>query len=197
VGMLATLVLVALALSTWIGAETAIQRFSLLQASDVSLSRRISMARGAFHVFLDHPITGTGLGTLVDVYPRYETIYDGKLVDHAHNDYVELLADAGLLGGISGVSFLVLLYQRSRRNLTTRQSRFSRGLHAGGIVAVSGLLFHSFFDFNLHVPSNALLFLLQAYLASSDPLPFEGPSSGYRESARVRSLGRMAETHVP
>ena len=38
-------------------------------------------------------------------------------------------------------------------------------------MAVSGLLLHSFVDFNLQIPANALLFLLQAYLVTAPPLP--------------------------
>ncbi len=34
-------------------------------------------------------VAGTGLGTLEDVFPRYETLYDGTIVTHTHNDYVE------------------------------------------------------------------------------------------------------------
>ncbi len=56
------------------------------------------MVRGAAHMFFDHPIVGTGVGSLVAVYPRYETFYDGKIVDHVHNDYMELLAETGILG---------------------------------------------------------------------------------------------------
>ena len=167
--------LAAFALVAWVGAERAIQRFSILQSKDPSLSRRVSMSWGALHIFLDHPIAGSGLGTLVSVYPFYETIYDGKLVDHVHNDYTELLADEGLLGGLCGIAFLWLLYREARKNFETPQSHFSRAIHAGSIVAVSGLLLHSFVDFNLHIPSNALLFLLQAYFATSAPLASEVP----------------------
>ena len=159
--------LVALAFVAWVGAAKAVQRFSALNARDVSFSRRISMARGAARIFLDHPLKGCGLGTLVDVYPRYETVYDGRLVDHIHNDYMEGLAETGILGGLCGFFFLWNLYRESRRNFWAEQSHLSRALHAGAIAAIAGLLLHSFVDFNLHIPANALLFLLQAFVATS------------------------------
>jgi O-antigen ligase len=165
------LALIALALVAWVGAGTAIQRFSVLNRHDVSLGRRISMARGAAHIFLDDPLKGCGLGTLVDVYPRYETAYDGRLVDHVHNDYMEGLAETGLLGGLCGVFFLWEFYRESRKAFEARQSHLSLALHAAGIAAVAGLLFHSLVDFNLHIPANALLFLLQVFIATSPPLP--------------------------
>ncbi len=161
----------ALALISWLGTGTTLERFSAMRSGDVSLARRVSMARGGLHIFFDHPIKGCGLGALVDVYPRYETVYDARLVDHVHNDYVEALAETGILGGLCGAAFLWLLYRDARRNFAAEQGHLSRALHAGAIVAVSGLLLHSFVDFNLHIPANATLFLVQAYVATSPPLP--------------------------
>jgi O-antigen ligase len=179
--------LAAMALIVWLGAGKAIERFSELRSGEVSLARRITMFQGAVHIFLDHPAKGCGLGTLVSVYPRYETLYDGKLVDHVHNDYVETLAETGLLGGLSGAAFLFLLFREGRKSFEADQGHFSRGLHAAGIVALSGLLLHSLFDFNLHIPSNALFFLVQAYLATSPPLPTEANRLTHRGRTSMRT----------
>jgi O-antigen ligase len=168
--------LVALAMVAWVGASTAIERFSALKSPEVPLGRRISMARGAAHIFLDHPIIGCGVGTLVDVFPRYETAYDGKLVDHVHNDYMETLAETGLLGGLCGAIFLWLLYREARKSFEAEQGHFSRALHAGAITAASGLLLHSLVDFNLQIPANMMLFLLQACLATSPPVNSNSPT---------------------
>jgi O-antigen ligase len=176
--------LAALALIVWIGASKAIERFSTLPTTDISLLRRVTMVRAASQIFRHHPILGSGLGTLVVVYPRYETVYDGRVVQHVHNDYMELLAESGLSGGLCGLAFLVLLYRQARKNFEAEQGHFSRGLHAGAIVALSGLLLHTFVDFNLQVPSNALLFLLQAQLATCDPLPSEAMAESFRTPSR-------------
>jgi O-antigen ligase len=168
---LGVVALLALVLVSWIGAGRTIERFSNLNAHDVSLARRASMSLGAVHIFLDHPIRGCGLGTLVSVYPRYETAYDGRVVDHVHNDYAEALAETGSLGGLCGLAFLWLLFREGKRNFMAEQGPLSRAFHAGAIAAVSGLLLHSFVDFNLQIPANALLFLLMTYLATSRPLP--------------------------
>jgi O-antigen ligase len=175
--------LAAAALIVWMGAGKAIERFSTTHAGDVSLARRASMFRGAAHVFLDHPIRGSGLGTLVAVYPRHETNYDGRVVDHAHNDYIEILAETGIPGGICCLAFLWMLFRDARKCFEAEQGHFSRALHAGAITAVSGLLLHSFVDFNLQIPSNALLFLLMAYLATSAPLPTGRPARRHRVRA--------------
>jgi O-antigen ligase len=185
IAAIAIVALAAIALIVWMGAGKVIERFSTTHAGDVSLVRRATMFRGAGHVFLDHPIRGSGLGTLVAVYPRYETGYDGKVVDHAHDDYIEILAETGILGGICCLGFLWILFRNARRVFEAEQGHFSRALHAGAITALSGLLLHSFVDFNLQIPSNALLFLLQAYLATSPPLPTGSPGRRHRAHAHV------------
>jgi O-antigen ligase len=168
--------LIALAMIAWVGADQAIARFSTLNSPEVNLGRRISMARGAAHIFLDHPVIGSGTGTLVDVFPAYETAYDGKLVDHVHNDYMETLAETGFLGGLCGLIFLGLLYREARRIFAAEQGHFSRAFHAGAITAMSGILLHSLVDFNLQIPANMMLFLLQASLATAPPLSSQWPS---------------------
>jgi O-antigen ligase len=178
--------LAAVVLIVWLGAGTAVERLSKTRVSDVTLTRRASMFRGAEHVFFDNPIKGAGLGTTVSVYPRYETIYDGLIVDHVHNDYIEALAETGIVGGFCGLAFLWLLYREARKSFGAEQGHFSRALHAGAIAAICGLLLHSSVDFNLHIPANALLFLLQAYLATSPPLPSEATMKRQRSPAPER-----------
>ena len=94
----AMVALAALALIAWVGTSRIIERFSAQDSVGISLSRRASMFRGAAHIFLNHPVMGSGLGTLVSVYPRYETQYDSRIVDHDHDDYIEALAETGQIG---------------------------------------------------------------------------------------------------
>ncbi len=190
VAMVAAVAVVALFFVFWVGAGLAIQKFSALKSPEVTMARRISMDRGAAHIFFDHPLKGCGLGTIVAVFPRYETDYDGLRVDHVHNDYLETLAETGLLGGACGALFLWLLYREARKNLAAEQGRFSLGLHVAAIMAVGGLLLHSLVDFNLQLPANALLFLLQAYVVATPALPSEAPRSGVRQ--RVREYSNAA-----
>jgi len=176
----------ALALVAWLGVGQAIERFSTLHKGDVSLGRRGTMIRGAAHIFFDHPIKGAGVGGLVAEFPRYEVAYDGLVVDHVHNDYMELLAETGILGGLCGLAFLWILIRDARRGFIAEQGHFSRAIHAGAITALCGLLLHSMVDFNLHIPSNVLLFLLNAHLATTTPLPSQGAAVRTRKRVRER-----------
>jgi O-antigen ligase len=185
---IAIVVFAAMALIVWLGAAKALERFASLHIGEVTMSRRVSMIRGATHIFLDHPIDGVGLGALVAVYPRYETLYDGKLVDHVHNDYLEMLAETGLLGGICGLAFLWILFRQARTCYAAEQGHFSRALHAGAMAGLCGILLHTFVDFNLHIPSNSLLFLVMAHLATTPPVATEAVVERRRRRVRERPV---------
>src|SRR5579859_4482788 len=166
----AIVVLVALLAMGWLGANRVLDRFSSYRADELTANRRITMLKGTWHVFLDHPLIGCGLGTLVTVYPRYEPYYDGKIVDHAHNDYVEALAETGIAGGICGLAFLLLWLREARMRLVREQTFFSKAIHAAGVTACTGMAVHSFVDFNLHIPANGLVFLVVVALSAAPVL---------------------------
>jgi O-antigen ligase len=187
-GTAAMVLLAAGTMIAWVGVGTVAERFSQPHSGEVTLRGRTTMLRDAARIFQDHPWTGTGLGTLVAVYPRYASFYDGKIVDHAHDDYVEALAEGGLPAALCGLAFLVLLLRSSWAAIKSNQSPFSLSLHAGAIVACGGMLLHSLLDFNLHIPSNALLFVLSAYLASSPPLVEDDPHRGVRRAGRTQAI---------
>jgi O-antigen ligase len=154
-------------LVSWLGIGAAMDRFAGYKGLEVSEGRRVGMLHGTWHIFLDHPVLGTGLGTLQQVFPRYETVNDGLIVNHTHNDYVEALAETGLIGGICFALFLIVLFWNGWKILAADKDNRNLTYHAGALIACFGLLVHAFVDFNFHIPSNALLFLLQAALATS------------------------------
>lgn len=164
----AAVLLAALLMVTWLGVGQILERFSSFQSLEVSEGKRAAMRRGTWHIFLDHPLAGTGLGTFQSVYPRYETLYDGKIVNHAHNDYLEALAETGLLGGFCYAWFLVVLLLKSLSRFRENDFSFAGALQLSGMVACAGFLVHALVDFNFHIPSNLWLFLLMAYLATAE-----------------------------
>ena len=181
-----TVLLVALLLVSWLGVGQILERLSSVQLLEVSVGKRASMRGDTWRIFLDHPFVGTGLGTLQLVYPPYESLYDGKIVNHTHNDYLEALAETGLLGGLCCAWFIGVLFAQSLNRSRQLNHSFSGALQISGLVACSGFLVHSLVDFNLHIPSNALLFFLMAHLATAEVQqpnsPAPSPKPGYRSS---------------
>ena len=153
---------------SWLGVSQILSRFSGLQTLEVTQGKRASMRHGTWQIFLDHPVLGTGLGTLQQVYPPYETLYDGKIVNHTHNDYLEALAGTGLVGGLCCAWFLGTLFIRALGFLKSGDNSFANTLRLCGWTGCWGLLVHSLVDFNLHIPANLLLFLLMSMLATAE-----------------------------
>lgn len=153
--------------AVWLGVAQAFQRFRGGWSEEIGSGRRWVIVKDTWRIFQDYPAFGTGAGTYATVYPRYESFYDGKVVNHAHNDYVELLAEMGLAGAACGVAFVVLLAGGALPRLDWTRCSFAASARVGALVACAGLLLHSLVDFNLHIPSNALLFLLCAVMATS------------------------------
>jgi O-antigen ligase len=144
---------------------------------------------------MDHPVLGAGLGTLQVIFPKYETLYDGTIVNHAHNDYVEVLAETGAIGALICACFLILLLGDAWKCTSGAKNTTDLALHIGALSACCALLAHSFVDFNLHIPSNALLFLLQSALATSTFTPGGRHKVGtYGEHSRKLNMTRAAQT---
>jgi len=179
------LILAAILAVSWIGFQQALQRFSNASASEVTSGKRASMRLDTWHIFLDHPYLGSGLGTLEMVFPPYETHYDAKIVNHTHNDYLEALAETGVPGGLICLWFIAILFLESIRGLRDLGRSFGGALHLTGLVGCCGILVHSLVDFNLHIPSNALLFFLSAHLATVRWQP-DSPGTAEAVASRIR-----------
>ena len=116
-------------------------------------------------IIKNHPIIGTGLGAFGVVYTGYDSRSGLYRLEQAHNDYLQVLSDGGIVGAVLGLVFLVALF---RMGFARRESRddFRRGVATGALAGCFAVLVHSFFDFTLHTTANTLLFLLLAALAT-------------------------------
>jgi len=164
----AAIALVAGAFIVWLGVGRTVERFERLTQEGISGEIRVAMYRDTWRIVRDHPGTGTGLGTLSAVYPQYASFYNGLTVDHAHNDYLELIATGGVIGGLCALSFVVLVVRKGLARFATSRTDTARAMTGGALVACCGLLLHSLVDFNLQIPSNALILLLLGLVATAD-----------------------------
>jgi O-antigen ligase len=177
-------VLGALLAVSWIGGQQVLKRFSVDSAIEVTRGKRAAMRQDTWRIFRDHPLLGTGLGTLQKVFPPYDSLYDGKIVNHTHNDYLEALAETGILGGLCCAWFLGVLLVASLKGLAGLGSSLNSAINLSGLVGCCGLLVHSLFDFNLHIPANALLFFVAAHLATARIQPDSAGVPGQRPRHR-------------
>jgi hypothetical protein len=123
-------------------------------------SFRLDTWRDTLRMVSSSPWVGQGLGAFGDAYPRFKRGHGELRVEHAENDYLETLAELGVAGLVLA---LAALWLPARRVLAARPSSLLRGLGGGALAGLVTLLAHSAFDFNLRIPSNAIL---AAFLAS-------------------------------
>jgi O-antigen ligase len=85
----------------------------------------------------------------------------------AHNEYLELLASAGIIGALLLAAFLFLFVRRARVRLR-EGTRFARAACLGALAGLFGVAVHSLVDFGLHVTANAFVCAALLALAAAD-----------------------------
>lgn len=151
----------------FLGGEAALSRFVGTVNSDDPTTGRAHFWSVTLDVIRAHPLIGTGLGAFGVVYTRYDSRNGLFRLEQAHNDYLQILSDAGILGAALGLFFVVALFWMGIRRRETKDD-FRRGVTTGALAGCFAVLVHSFFDFTLHTTANALLFLVLAALATTD-----------------------------
>ncbi|MFL6256028.1 MAG: O-antigen ligase family protein [Pyrinomonadaceae bacterium] len=168
----------------YFGGEDALSRMLGTVNSADPTTGRAHFWSGTLGIIRDHPWLGTGLGSFGSAYTRYDTANGQYRLEQAHNDYLQIFSDAGVVGGLLALAFVILLFRAALRRMQT-QDRFRRGVALGALAGCAGVLVHSFFDFTLHTTANALLFLVLAALATTDGR-VEERSEGSRRHRRRR-----------
>ncbi len=148
------------------GDESLLRGIGLTDQADAS-GGRFHFWQIAGRIFFDHPLTGAGLNAFGTVFPAYDSWNGVYRVEQAHNDYLQILADAGIFGFACVASFIYLLFKKSRTVTGIASDRFGRGAAIGALAGCFGILIHSFFDFPLRTSSNALFFLLLTVIATN------------------------------
>ncbi|HLM57041.1 MAG TPA: O-antigen ligase family protein, partial [Pyrinomonadaceae bacterium] len=171
--------------SLYFGGEDALSRLvGTVNAADPTTGRA-HFWRGTLQIIKDHPVLGVGLGAFADAYTRYDTGGGAYRLEQAHNDYLQILSDAGLVGALLGLFFVVALFRMALRRVQSGD-KFRRGVALGALSGCAGVLVHSFFDFTLHTAANGLLFLLLAALATAGPHVEEATERRGRRRRRRR-----------
>ncbi|HEV2397040.1 MAG TPA: O-antigen ligase family protein [Candidatus Sulfotelmatobacter sp.] len=165
--------IVLISLLVWLGGKeltTRVTSISTEARGEISGGMRLSIDRDTLKMFRRRPVLGWGLGTFPVVYPEFRTFYTNFFVNEAHNDYLQLLAEMGLLGFATMAWFLVVLYRQALRKIDKWPSDVSGALTLACSLGAIGILIHSLVDFNLQIPANAALFYVLCTLAAAPRL---------------------------
>jgi len=161
----------------WIGPDPVVKRLAqdigqevtqdgLAQpGSPATPASRPTIWRDTLELIKANPVVGVGLGAFATAYPIYSQGDGSIVIAQAHNDYLQVLADAGVVGLGLALWFLVLVFRQVARGVRSRDPLVAAlALGSGG--GVFAMLVHSLVDFNLQLPSNALMFLLLSATAT-------------------------------
>lgn len=138
--------------------------------SEQSFAERLVVPRMALQMVAERPWFGHGGGTFYTVFPPFKTEALPLQWNHAHNDYVEVASDTGLVGLALWAGLGLATAVRSVRLLRDSQPLLSRGLGAAALMALCSIALHSLVDFNLQIPANALTLVVILALAWSAQL---------------------------
>jgi O-antigen ligase len=176
VGSLAVCVLI-LALPIFLGKGQVLGRLG-----DLRPGIRLDISKDSWRMFFQRPIWGWGLGTFPTVYPSFRSFYTNLFVNEAHNDYAQLLVETGLLGFALMLWFVTTLFRHGLPTSRRWEFKWDGAVSLAALLGCTGILFHSFVDFNLQIPANAAMFYMLCGLAASGPLAelSKSPRSGVR-----------------
>lgn len=178
-----------------LGGEDALTRIVGSVNTDDPTTGRAHFWGVTVDIIRTHPWIGTGLGAYGVVYTGYDSRNGMYRLEQAHNDYLQILSDGGIVGAMIGLFFVVNLF---RMGFNRRDSRddFRRGVATGAMAGCFAVLVHSFFDFTLHTPSNALLFLVLAALATMNGRVEDVQSRRKRRPRRSLDAAIQANTRA-
>lgn len=150
----------------WIGGSDLVLKSAGVISPKEFSNGRLEFWENSLEMIRDNPIIGTGLGTYGVAYTPYDE-WNGTLrVGHAHNDYLEILSDGGIIGFLFVAVFLFFLFRKGLKTISAAEHPNRRGIATGALAACFGILVHSIFDFPLQTNANMFFFLICAALAT-------------------------------
>ena len=113
-----------------------------------------------------YPVFGCGLGTFVSAIQKYRTSLPLNLVDYAHNDYLQLLAEMGVVGFAIVLAILLISFRILFRSAQEELGQTRRALAIASAASLSGIAVHSVVEFHFYIPATMLVVAWIAGIAS-------------------------------
>jgi O-antigen ligase len=173
-GMSARILVGTIALSTFMAVQLSLYRILERFASDPMADPRVVIARNTIAAAKSYMPFGSGIGTFVPVYAMFEKpadVLSGVYVNRAHNDFLEVWLETGVIGPALFAVFLMWLLVRAVK--VWRPARSGRAIdHAlarAGVLVIALLIAHSVSDYPLRTGGLMAVFAFAAALLVPPP----------------------------
>lgn len=198
-GLSLLLIVGGIAGAVFVGGETSLSRIAETTKeinAPPETTTRFHMWGVTMKVIADNMPLGAGLGAFPQVYSRFDTLGGYQRVEQAHNDYLQVLADAGLVGLVLGGLFLFAFFRQGFVSSRVANT-FRKGIAVGAFAGCFGVLVHSAFDFVLHITAVAVLFvtLLAMLVASAREYKDDVRDFDDAKPKRKRRSGNVTAIH--
>ncbi|MEO8041991.1 MAG: O-antigen ligase family protein [Acidobacteriota bacterium] len=147
----------------FVGGDTSLTRVAETAATSDVTTGRSNIWNVTLQVIKANLPFGAGFGAFGVAYTPYDSMSGLERVEQSHNDYLQVLADAGLVGLLIGGFLLYRLFV-SGRAATSIRNAYRRGIAYGALAGIFAILVHSIFDFVLHTTAVSVLFLVMVSL---------------------------------
>ena len=142
-----------------IGIDPVLERFLRISKE----TTRLDAWRDSMAMIKDHPL-GIGLSAFKQVFPVYNVsnFSDSQFL-YLHSDYLQLLVETGWIGFLALVGGFYIFLVKSIfkiRHMRLHSDPLRFFLSIGALSGLVSIAFHSFFDFNLHMPANCVYFVM-------------------------------------
>jgi O-antigen ligase len=160
---IAYLCLLVVVVVTWAGADAIASQFA--EADWSEFNNRRGAWTDAIDIASRFPAVGTGLNTYGVATLFYQRHDLAKYFSAAHNDYLQLAAEGGLLLTIPAAACLVAFIVAVRRRFVEENSVRTYWLRVGAVTALTAIALQETVDFSLQMPGNAALFAVVCAIA--------------------------------
>lgn len=182
------LILILIGSVVFLGGGDALLRGVTMDAGKEDISNgRLHFWYVAIEIFLHHPILGAGLDAFGVAFTRYDTWHGIFRVEQAHNEYLQILAETGIVGFVCVAAFIYLLFKKGMGTISNAGSGFRQNVAIGALAGCLGILIHSIFDFPLRTASNGFFFLLLVAIATVSVKTIRGGDDPRRKKRRSTS----------
>ena len=120
-----------------------------------------------FGLIRAYALVGCGLGTFQTGFLKYQTAVIDRTFTYAHNDYLQLFSELGVLGFLLIAVLMLSIMWRALRVASQPHDRTAGFLALGCVGALTSIGIHSFADFNTYIPANAVVLAWIAGIAAS------------------------------